>query len=259
MPKKCRWWEWLSVGVCKEMSKYPKQSLLLVLFDVLFIVSLFAVSSLTNLLLPEAASFHAFFGSYPVSLAVAFLIMILYALVLFLVYSGFKFLVLSVMREMDHSASMIKHGFWKFFVINLIIGLIFGVISVIIGMISALLNPAVLNSFNFVVGLIILLALYCCVMITHAVFSSKAGIFKTIIKSTRIMFVRIHYIRVFLLPLLMLIVFYVLYYLFGTLIIRLNPSAVNSIFIPIATLFFVLLIYSSHYFMRLAFFNLLRK
>lgn len=176
---KKKFFESLFLKSLKLIKKKPKNILYIILFDLLFIGTVYSVSSLFRLIQPELFSLALFY-------------MLLNFLIFAFIYSFFKYIVLdyvlSFVKKTEFSFKRIK----DFFILNLLIFIILLLIMIFVNIISIFtIKPQYLQQFLSVVSFIIFFFIYACLNISHSLFMQGNNWRSSFVKGNSFLFKKI--------------------------------------------------------------------
>ena len=180
----------LFIASLKLAMKIPNKVGLIILFDVLFLVSLLVLQKL----------FRYFAQSFVAEITLTFGLILLiftliYYLITLLVYSFFKYSILDFIKSLFERTEFSLNRLGQFYSLNLIIAGIFYAIFLIFGFILENIKQSYQPLVFIFLAIPYLLFLYAIINISHSLFYEGASIKESVKKSFKITFTKIKIYR----------------------------------------------------------------
>jgi hypothetical protein len=229
-----------------------KKILLIILFDILFLVSISAMGYLVNIFFPKDNILNYLQNRYSiVFFALSF--SILYLLLLIFIYSFFKYNILDLVRNLFKKTELSFKRLTQFYLLNIIIICSAIIIILILDfLLFLLLREQYIQWILFTLSIPIIILAYSTINISHSIFIDYKKLKDVLMKSLKITFNNMRrYIAVYLIDIIFLICFLILFY---TLLILTKNSptwrfTVNNIFSLIwFVVFYLIILFNRLYF-----------
>lgn len=252
--------ESLFIKSLKLAKSNPKKTALMILFDVLFLVSVFALNTLTKYFAQSLV--------VPTTLSSAF-VFIAFSLIYYLIglfaYSFFKYSVLDSIKSLFEKAEFSFRRLAQFYSLNIVIAGIFFAIMLSANYLLAGIKPEYRPFVFIFLATPYLLFLYVVLNISHSLFYEGASIKESVKKSFRITFTKIKvYRETILVMILLALILWLLFFGSGYLIRLLASKNYNlylstySYFKQAAVIAFDLVFYLIILINRISFYDMVR-
>ena len=211
----------------KIIKKQPKLFFQAVLFDVLFLASLYGISKLVSFSIPaDTSSITAILQSPWLMLSFALISSALYYLFILFIYSFFKYNILDIIKSMFGKTKFSFRRLGSFFLLNILIAaLLFAVfisINLIVSpfIVSPFIVIKILAAILFFVMIVpFIFFSYPLINITHSLFEEGSNIKDSLKKGFKITFGKIKsYAAVYLHSIIVFVIYIVLFYIFGLIL-----------------------------------------
>lgn len=239
----------------------PKEIFKIIIFDILFLISVKVLYELIELLMPKNITEIS-----PGNGIMLLIMILLYYIAFLLVYSLCKRMVLKIIRQLFNKKVIKKFGTAKsFFFLNLVIYVMFFLIFILINSLVVLSAKQEMQSIVFlIINIPLFLLFYYFVNFSHTSFaqSEKIRLSSNLKESFRLLGKFKEYAKLFLINLGAVIAYAIIYFLIGslfkitlfssrTMVAKYNNIYVAS-FVIITTLFFYLiLLFNRIYFFKI--------
>ena len=239
------------IGTLNLIKSNPQQILKIIMFDILFLISVKVLYELITVLIPKDLT-----GKTQTMVITYLGIIILYYLAFLFVYSFCKRKILKTIKQLFEKKKINKYTSLKqFFSLNLVIYVMFFIIFILINALVVVSAKQGIQQVLFIITNVpMLLLFYSFMNISHTTFSeSKKLKLGQNIKSSFIIMKKFgKYFKLFLMNLAAIIVYFIFYALFGLLlkitifsssemVVKYNDIYVTA-FVIITTLFFYLIV-----------------
>lgn len=235
--------------IFNDLRDNPKTGFHIVLFDILFIVSINVLYWLVSfLIITDVTKINA-------GLAIMYLVLtIVYYLVLVFIYAFFKYNIMKSIKSLYGEKSKENLSLKKFYMFNLIIFVIFFATTFTLNSIFLLSAVEELRPFVFMIlNVPLFLIGYILINISHSKFFLKSEKKLAIIKKSFNSFLALkNYFFVFIYDLILIIIYFIIFYVIGwilrTTIFTGQSAAVRyswyeASFVVVSVVFFYLLLY----------------
>ena len=253
--------ELLFIKSFKLAKNNPNKTVLMVLFDALFLVSVFAVYNLSryfasSLVVPTTTAS-----------AIIFLILtLIHYIILLFAYSFFKYSILDSIKSLFGKTEFSFKKLGNFYLFNIIIGCAFFAIMLVLNFILASIKQTYAPFVFIFLAVPYLLFLYVITNTSHSLFYQGASIKESIKKSLRITFTKIKiYRETILIMILFALVLWLLFlgsgYLISILASRNYTLYLNiySYFKQTSIIIFDLILYLVILINRISFYSIIRE
>jgi hypothetical protein len=256
----------LKGSVLADTIKTVRQSkpllFLTMLFDLLFIISLFGINLLLNMIFPNPQ--ELLYGA-AAQIATLLLLLFLYMFLLIIVYSLFKFLILHSVKQMFSRSKIDFSLFGRFFALNIfMLGTAFLIALFVSAAFGTLMGINALTIIRNILFAMLGLLLYLFVNTSHSLFAQGEHKISKILNATgdRVFSRLLGYSGILFFTIIAFFILSGIYYLFDWLLILLiGPAMQNTIVywvyavvntISLFILFDMLLAFNRVYFYRIA-------
>ena len=249
------------VKTLELMKKNPKNVFLIILFDILFLLSISIFYRLIEFLFSKTST------QISTIIVIIYLVLtLLYYLILILIYSFFKYLVLNSIKSLFEHSKVDFKRLKNFYLLNLLIFIVFFIIFLFLNSIFLMSAKQEYASYIFsIINFPLFLILYIFINISHTLFSENLNIKETVKNTFNIIAKVTSYIGIFLTNIIAIIIYFIIFYFIGLILKAtifkgyLAPikyyNIYTIIFSIITTIFFYLIIF----FNRIYFYNIIRN
>jgi hypothetical protein len=250
------------VKTLKLIKKNPKNILHIILFDILFLITIGFFYRLIEFLLSKTTA-----NSSTIAIIIYLILTLLYYLILILIYSFFKYLVLNFIKSLFKQTKIDFKQLKKFYLLNLLIFVVFFITFLALNSLFLISAKQEYAPYIFlIINLSLFLIVYTFMNISHTLFSENFTNIKEIVKKTFTIISKVpSYAGIFLINIIAIFIYFVIFYFIG-LILKATIfknyltsikyfTVYSTIFTIVTTIFFYLIIL----FNRIYFYNIARN